>query len=258
MALSGQAKNTYWAEWSIDSDKVDYRDVELWKQANPSLGTIISLRSVEDEITDDITDFLIQRLGLWISYSQASAISQKEWDALLYQGNLKANLNKSIYMGIKYGKDGANASVSIAIKLKDGRVFVEALDCQPVRSGTAWILSWIEKLKPKKVVIDGDIGQKLLSNSINKKLLLMPKTYEIIDAFSKFEEAVFLKEIAHSGQEALRDSATNSEHRAIGTGGGFGYKSIKKEIEVGLIESTALAYWICKEAKEKKTQKINY
>ncbi|WP_254280838.1 hypothetical protein [Finegoldia magna] len=75
-AIDGGSKNTGWAEWGINEES-DVNDVELWYKTNPSLGTIFTERSIEDEIGTDDLDFNIQRLGLWIRYNQKSAITQK-------------------------------------------------------------------------------------------------------------------------------------------------------------------------------------
>ena len=65
-ALEGNSKNTGWAEWSVENMS-DVHDVELWYRTNPSMGTILTERKIEDEIGTDEIDFNIQRLGLWIS-----------------------------------------------------------------------------------------------------------------------------------------------------------------------------------------------
>ena len=64
--------------------------------------------------------------------------------------------------------------------------------------------------------------------------------------------------ICHSGQPALTTVVTNCEHRSIGGGGGFGYKSILAGADISIMESVVLAHWGCKEAKEKKVQRIDY
>lgn len=75
-ALQGQAKNTGWAEWSVEF-QTDPHDVAAWYETNPSLGLILTERKIEDEIGPDVVDFNIQRLGLWLRYNQKSAISEK-------------------------------------------------------------------------------------------------------------------------------------------------------------------------------------
>ena len=64
-ALLGDTKNTGWEEWSVEEES-DPQEKDLWYLTNHSLGTIFTERSVEDEIGDDVIDFHIQRLGLWL------------------------------------------------------------------------------------------------------------------------------------------------------------------------------------------------
>jgi phage terminase large subunit-like protein len=80
--LHGNAYSSGWAEWSIPEMVSHIDDVDLWYETNPSLGTVLKERTIRSEIGDDITDFNIQRLGLWIKYNQKSAISRNEWEAL--------------------------------------------------------------------------------------------------------------------------------------------------------------------------------
>ncbi|MCD8199448.1 MAG: hypothetical protein LUD25_00550, partial [Coriobacteriaceae bacterium] len=73
--LAGNRENSGWAEWSVDH-MTNMKDKDAWYQTNPSLGTVFTERSVSDEIGGDEADFNIQRLGLWLSHNQKSAISE--------------------------------------------------------------------------------------------------------------------------------------------------------------------------------------
>ena len=65
--------------------------------------------------------------------------------------------------------------------------------------------------------------------------------------------------ILHAGQPSLSQSITNCEKRAIGSNGGFGYRSIKDGVDVSLLDSVILAHWVASEEKEApKKQKISY
>lgn len=79
----------------------------------------------------------------------------------------------------------------------------------------------------------------------------------VIDANAKFENAVFNDGLRHIDQEPLRLAISNCQHRPIGSKGGFGYQVLEEQYEVGLIESAALAYWLCTEAKETKKQTVS-
>jgi phage terminase large subunit-like protein len=257
-ALQGSTENTGWAEWSVDTQS-DVRDKELWYQANPSLGLRVSERNIQAEVGDDDIDFNIQRLGLWIQYNQKSAISENEWEEL--NVDTLPKLHGKIFAGIKYGYDGTNIALSIAVKTEDDKTFVETIDCQSVRSGHAWIIHFLRNADVQEVVIDGASGQNILADAMKQaglKKPILPTVREIIVANSMFEQALFQQTIAHKSQPSLFQVVTNCEKRNIGTNGGFGYRSQIEENDIALMESMILAHWACAEAKPPKKQKIRY
>ena len=257
-ALMGQAPNTGWAEWSVEF-QTDPHDKEAWYQTNPSMGTILTERKVEAEIGPDAVDFNIQRLGLWLRYNQKSAISQAEWEALRCQ--TLPELKGKLYAGIKYGKDGANVALAIAAKTADGRIFLEAIDCRPVRSGSGWLLDFLGRADLGGVAVDGAGSQQLLANEMRDARLkapILPTVKQIITANAAFEQALFAKQLCHMDQPSLTQAVSNCEKRAIGSGGGFGYRSIKEGVAIELLDSVILAYWQCAQAKPARRQTISY
>ena len=54
--LQGETTNTGWAEWSVD-EMTDPGNKEAWYETNPSLGTILTERAIQDEIGTDKIDF---------------------------------------------------------------------------------------------------------------------------------------------------------------------------------------------------------
>lgn len=256
--LSGRTINTGWAEWSIEKMS-DVRDKELWYETNPSLGTIFTERSVTDEIGTDDVDFNIQRLGLWIRYNQKSAISKVEW-AELKESTLP-ELTGPLFVGIKYSREGSNVAVSIAAKTKKGKIFIETIDCREIRAGNGWILNFLEKAEINKVVVDGANGQQLLAEDmkdVKLKSPVLPTVKEIIVANASFEQGIGKANICHMGQPSVEQIVGNCEKRTIGSNGGFGYKSLRDDIEIAILDSIILAYWACSTSKEKKKQKISY
>lgn len=256
--LAGETVNTGWAEWSVDKE-TDPRDKNAWYETNPSLGYHLTERAILDEIGNDDTDFMIQRLGYWIRYSLKSAISAAEWDIL--KTSKLPELKGKLFVGIKFGKDGSNVALSIATKTIDGNIFVEAIDCKSTRSGNAWILDFLNSADVKTVVVDGANGQQLLSADMKDaklKVPVLPTVKEIITANASFEQAIWGETLCHMGQPSLAQAVSNCEKRAIGTNGGFGYKSLKEDIEIALLDSVILAHWACSISKDKKKQRIGY
>lgn len=257
--LQGNAEDTGWAEWSIDKQADDVRDKELWYQTNPSLGLRVSERNVQAEIGNDDTDFNIQRLGLWIQYNQKSAISENEWKEL--HVDTLPKLKGKLFAGIKYGYDGTNVALSIAVKTDDDKVFVEAIDCQSLRNGNGWIVHFLRNADVQQVVIDGANGQNILAEAMKQaglKKPVLPTVKEIILANAMFEQALFQQTIQHKSQPSLFQVVTNCDKRNIGTSGGFGYRSQVEENDIALMESMILAHWACANAKEVKKQRIRY
>lgn len=257
--LSGTVENAGWAEWGIEDEVEDIRDKELWYLCNPSLGTIFTERSIQDEIGEDKIDFMIQRLGLWIKYNQKSAISENEWKELRIKA--KPVFKGPLYVGIKYGNDGANVSMSIAVRTLSGKVFIEAIDCQSVRNGNSWIINFLKNADVANVSIDGASGQNILAKEIKDfglKEPILPTVKEIITANSLWEQGVYQQSICHNDQPSLTQVVINCDKRLIGSNGGFGYKSQFEDMDISLMDSALLAHWACSEFKPKKKQKIRY
>ena len=249
--MSGTAKETGWSEWSIDKQTSDIANESIWPRYNPSIGVIVKERNIRAELSIGEIDFNIQRLGLWLKYSQKSAITRAEWDELKCE--TVPELKDKYYLGVKYGRDGVNVAVSIAAKTQDDRIFVETIGCRPARFGNAWILEYLKNPKIDGVIVDGANGQQLLSDTMKAqgyKAPILPKVAEIITANAMFEQAIAGKTIVHAGQPSLADSVSNCEKRAIGTNGGFGFRSISDVHDITIMDSALLAHWLAATAKE--------
>lgn len=256
--LHGDSYESGWAEWSVEQ-MTDPNDVDAWYETNPSLGTVLKERTIRSEIGDDKTDFNIQRLGLWIRYNQKSAISRNEWEAL--QTDSLPDLKSQLFAGIKFGHDGTNVALSIAAKTVDDRVFVEAIGCRSIREGVAWILDFLEKADIAKVVVDGKNGTGIMLDAMKVAKLkapIVPTVSEIIKSNAVFEQAIAQATLVHMQQSAVTQVVSNCEKRAIGSNGGFGYRSLIDGADIAILDSMVLAYWICSETKAKKKQKIRY
>lgn len=256
--LAGLRDNTGWAEWSVEKQS-DPRDRELWYETNPSLGTILTERKILDEIGSDVIDFNIQRLGLWIRYNQKSAISETEWAEL--KATVLPELKGPLFVGIKYGHNGKHVAVSISCKTKDKKIFVETIDCREAKAGNLWIVDFLKKASVSKVVVDGASGQQLLVEDMKEyklKTPTLPTVKDIISANAAFEQGIEQSVIQHMAQPSVVQVVSNCEKRAIGSNGGFGYKSLQDDIEIAILDSIILAYWACSTSKEKKKQRVSY
>lgn len=258
--LTGKEEDAGWAEWSVPN-LTDAHDPELWYLTNPSLGTILTERTIRSELGDDQVDDNIQRLGLWLRYSQKSAISKQEWSEYALKEKPMLPKKPRIFFAVKYGSSG-NVSLAAAFKLDDGRIFIEAIDCRPVRDGNAWLMPFLRNPHAESVVIDGAGNQTVLASEMKdagvKCKAVLPKVSDVVAAHALFEQQLFGGQIRHMDQPALAQAATNCEHRAIGSGGGFGYASVLEGADISLLEAVSLAHWLCANAKEHKPQRVSY
>lgn len=242
----------------MDEEK-EIDDVAAWYNSNPSMGYHLNERKIEAELGEDKLDHNVQRLGFWPQYNQKSAISETEWQGLVVDKLPK--FQGQLFAGIKYGQDGTNVALSVAVRTADKRVFVETIDCQSVRNGNAWLVHFLKKADVAQIVVDGASGQKVLDEELKDfkiKNVILPTVKEIITANSLWEQAIYQRTLCHSGQPSLTKVATNSEKRNIGSNGGFGYRSHFADMDISLMDSALLAHWVCATAKPKKKQKISY
>ena len=256
--LFGKGKYSGWAEWSVSEEK-EIDDVEAWYNSNPSMGYHLNERKIEAELGDDKLDHNVQRLGYWPEYNQKSAISETEWNELCVDS--MPDLSGKLFVGVKYGQDGANVALSIAVRTVDERIFVETIDCQSVRNGNDWILDFVKRADVATIVVDGASGQKILDEELKKermKSVILPTVKEIIVANSMWEQGIYQKTLCHAGQPSLKKITTNCEKRNIGSNGGFGYRSHFADMDISLMDSALLAHWACVTTKPKKKQKISY
>ena len=254
--LAGKTENTGWAEWSTEY-MADCNDVDLWYECNPAMGYHLNERKIRAEDKSDELDFNIQRLGYWSKHNLKSVISVTEWSGLKCE--TVPELTGNLFVGVKFS--ASSASLSIASKTKDGKIFFEAVDCQSIRNGNTWMVEFLEKVRPEAIVIDGQGAQNLLKQELEAQKIrncILPTVKEVIIANAKFEQLMYAQEICHMDQPSLTQVVTNCQKRSIGSGGGFGYKAMFEQMEIGLLESSILAIWQCSEAKEKKRQRINY
>lgn len=257
--LKGLNEDSGWAEWSVEHQS-DVHDVDLWYECNPAMGYQLNERKVRAEIGDDEVDFNIQRLGWWAEYNQKSEISEKDWNDVKVERIPK--FEGKLYVGIKYSKGSGNVAFSIACKTTSGKIYVECIDCRNVREGNGWMLRWLKHADINRSVIDGASGQATILDelkSLKIKKYEFPTVSEVIEANAKFEQGLYDGTLIHGGQPSVVQVVTNTEKRAIGSNGGFGYKCIKEGCEIAILDSMILAYWAAAKAKRvRRKQRVSY
>ena len=172
-------------------------------------------------------------------------------------------LRGKLYAGVKYGQDGKTVAMSIAVKTTEGKVFVECIDCRPIKAGNAWIVKFLEAADVARVAIDGaghasTLVEAMKLKKLRRPLQVLPTVAQVIAANAAFADAINDETLCHMGQPSVVQIATNCDTRAIGGHGGFGYRSIKPDVAVEILDSIILAHWLCQTARPARTQKVYY
>lgn len=256
-ALSGESDRTAWFEWSVD-EIGDVHDKARWYASNPSLGILINEETIEGEVEQmDPDTFARERLGWWTPRQVVEvAINPDEWAALATD---KPERDGILTYAVKFAPDGSTGS--IAACYKNETPFVYVVDNRSMSHGISWFVDNLAQRHSKaaQIVIDGqsnaqDLNDRLLAAGVPRKVIVRPRTADVIAACSSFTNAVREGAIAHYGQEALDISATKSAKRRIGNNGGWGFSSTA-EADATLVEACALAYWSAMTTKRKPGRK---
>ena len=261
--LAGREYEAGWAEWSTYDEPQDLSDPDLWYATNPSLGLRLRERTIKAELPtnkESRLDFIIQRLGYWYSYELKSEITEEDWLTLKVKS--MPPLQRHLFAGIKFGVDGANTSLSLAVRTDTGKIFVETYNCASQARGFGWMIDFVSRAKPDAIVIDGKGKSNMLIEAFQqesvKSKLVVPTAEEAITAYATFRQAIDTEEVCHNGQPSVTQAISNCEKRMIGTNGAFGFRSIRNGVDISIVESLAFAYWICATTKERKKQRIGY
>lgn len=255
--LAGEGYLSGWAEWSVNKMS-DLTNEDLWYETNPSLGLVLPVRNVRGEIGNGQqkqVDLNIQRLGLWLTYNQTSAINPEEWKALELKKLPK--LKGRLYVGIKFGQHEHSAAVSIAVKTADGKIFVESIDDRPLRAGVGWIVDFLKRADYRTVVVDGESGRYVLEDEM-KKLKLKPPEVATVGGFIKantiFEQGLEDASICHMSQGSVEQIISHCQKRSVGKTG-WAYESQRDGIDDALLDSIVLAHWAAHDAPEEKPKR---
>lgn len=252
-------KGISWCEWSVD----EIGDVNDWsriERCNPSLGTRLMRKAVENELAVMSPDtFARERLGWWSSTVNVAepALAWADWEACRTDEPTEDGL--AVY-AVKFSPDGAVGTLAKCTKPESGKPFVYVVDSRSMSGGLSWFVDNLAQRwqKAAQIVIDGQgnaqaLNDRLRDAGVPAKVIVRPRTGDVIAACSRFADAVVERSVAHWGQPAL-DAAASCPKRKIGTGGGWGFASTEAA-DATLMESVALAYWGAMTTKRKPGRK---
>lgn len=260
---------TYWMEWGAKTPLPDgLSDADALKAiagCNPMLGYTMHADAVLNEYhTMDAEGFARERLGWWSTDDGGyeHVISKDLWSACKTDTPPQESGKQAF--GIKFSADGKYAALSVALKVKDRKLYVELIKVASVEHGTGWLVrALVNHVHDTCMYLaDGQgrsevLAQRLREQGAPKAYCGVSTTKAIISACSAFYDLVASEEIEHFAQPELTLSVTESAKRYIGKNGGFSFGDSPKTASI-TAESAALAVYALMNTKRdpKKKQKV--
>ena len=214
--MNPKTKGLAYFEWSAEDD-ADPDDMRALAQANPGLGTRLSLDHVASEraAMDDET-FKRERLGIWAKIGGDSAIPEASWSACLDHDSVAGS---RVVFAVDVPPARDVATIAAVSERPDGVRHVEIVDR---RAGVSWVPSRLRELRdrwsPLAVVLDeGSAAGALLPDVKREGVRTVPLSMKQYgQACAGVYDAVQQRKLAHTGQVELDDAVASARVRGVG------------------------------------------
>lgn len=225
-------------EWSAAED-ADPADPETWAQANPALGSRISvdfLASQQATMRPDI--FGREHLGWWAATATERPINAAAWVNSLDEDS---TITGRLAMALAVPLDRSSAHITVVGQRDDGLRHIEVIETRP---GTTWVPARLEQLRerhsPSATVIDrGSPAGFLIADLEARGMddLLLVGAGEFGYACGALAELVNSGGARHIGQPDLDRAAIHAGKRKLGEQWAFS----RRDIDIASLEGAALA-----------------
>lgn len=259
-AHSGSPGKVAWMEWGV-TEVGDKNDASRWYEANPSLGPLIDETAIEGELSMSAEDFARERLGWWTPVARAQAVIPTSlWDRSAI-GSIGYAFRSKTALAVKFSRDGSSYAVAGAKTNARGDVGCELVDVGSTAGGTRDLALWLYERRKRVscVVVDGANGASAVCDALAalkapRGYVVRPSVANVVAASQGLVDGLKTGSVVHSTQEQLRESATTSVYRQIGTMGGWGFGSDGAHPSEP-VEALALAVWGVRNTKRNPARK---
>lgn len=239
----------------------DVTDVARWYEFNPSLGyQLLESGLLKDVRTMEPEAFAREHLGWWPERTVLLdlPIRAADWAACREPSPERGGL---VCYAVKFSPDGSTGALAACHRREGRPPFVYIVESRSLSGGLGWFVDTLSGVRGEaaEIVIDGQsnaqaLNDRLLAERMPARMVVRPRTGDVIAACSSFSNAVRERTVAHFGQPALDASATGCPKRRIGSNGGWGFAS-SEGADATLVEAAALAYWAAMNTKRKPGRK---
>lgn len=259
IALSEQDKRQAWHEWSVE-EVGDVSNRDRWYETNPTLGLLIDEDWVETEYKQMNSEgFARERLGWWISSTQAVVIKDSEWKNIATDDPPKEG---RLAFGVKFSPDGSYVSLAACRVPDEGFPHVELIEYQPMSKGITWLADWLIERKKNTaiIVIDGkahtdELVAQLQAGGVSSKAIKLPSVSDVVASSTRFLSAIKEKRVTHYSQPALDHVVSKCRKRSVGKNGGWSWGGIG-DVDSSPLEAVSYAYWGDMTTKRRPGRKV--
>jgi len=254
--MSGEQSGLAYMEWSAPDD-ADLDDVDAWAQANPALGTRVTIEGIASERgAMPEVQFARERLGIWAPVGGDAVIDVAVWDRV---GDAASTLREPATLSLDVNPDRSISSIGAASATPDGRVHVEVLEN---RAGAAWTVDRLVGICTARevtgVVIDSGSPASAMIPALTAQGVKVIEigSREYGAACGNFYDAVVGKDdqgkpvprLVHRGQVGLRAAVEAGRQRTLGDAWAWHRRTSRSDI-TPLVAATLAFHGAAKPSK---------
>ncbi len=240
---------SFFFAWYQGDEKLNYKDEENWKIANPSYGDILSAEDMKSaSLLTPEAEFKTKRLNLWTDSGQ-TWIPSDAWDSLTLK-NREQIPGEDVILGFD-GSFNGDSTVVVAWFLGGEKPHLDIVDIweRPDDADQNW---WIPVAEVESCIIDAYRNPNysvreivfdparysrtfMLFDEEGMPVVSYPNTAErMVPATAKFYEAVMNGSFTHSGHEALSRHVGNAATKTSSRGLMIQKSTSKKKIDAAV------------------------
>lgn len=241
-ALEGKSSQSAWLEWAADPDDDPALEATRAK-ANPAWYVRINPDVVQGEYeTYSVSQFAVERLGIWESVTQRQVIDPDLWAAC---GDVSSVPASRLVLAVDVDPDQTRASVALAGVRADGLAHVE-LYAQ--HQGTGWLAPWIADKaaagKVSAVVIDAKSPAVPLVEELKRRKVrnvVVTGWDDMATACAGLLGSVIEGTVRHTDQPQLTAALAVASKRALGDRWAWNRRTATSDITP--LVAVTLALW---------------
>jgi hypothetical protein len=235
-AEAGVTDGIAYLEWSAPED-AEPSDVEVWRAANPAMGTTITEATVRADYAGmPRNEFMRSFLNMWTSAMGGGVLDLDVWEKL---GDPDAPKPATVILAADVAPRGASASIAAA-GIHDGNLVVSVLENGP---GCEWVARRLGQFREElgaEIVLDGKACAAILPEVDH----LEPTEVDgagMADAAALFLDLAQRGKLRHRGERELTVALDGAATRPLGDQWAFSRK--RSGTDITPLVAVALACW---------------